>query len=264
MLTRRETVCSGLLTLLWGGGACLCPAHAAQLGKGSGHGCSIDDDRARKILDHKSTTEFAYAAAKEKGPKLYKGSGNKDFDVALAHTLSRLTDTLQVLPAFVYFDDSDSPNAFATPNRLRSNDRADGTVLFGVTLMKELMKQREAPETAISAICAHEFGHVLQFKMKLDKKILAGQKTVKRLELHADFLAGYFAGLSKQRNPEYPAAVYATTLHLLGDDEVNNEQHHGRPAERAAAIVKGFETAFRDRRSVADAIEIGTRYVMTG
>ncbi|MEA2968693.1 MAG: hypothetical protein QOE78_1954, partial [Alphaproteobacteria bacterium] len=33
------------------------------------------------------------------------------------------------------------------------------------------------------------------------------------------------------------------------------------PSERAAACVRGFETAYRERRSFADAIGIGVNYV---
>jgi hypothetical protein len=37
--------------------------------------------------------------------------------------------------------------------------------------------------------------------------------------------------------------------------------HHGTPDERAAAIVRGFETSYKERRSFADAIGIGVNYV---
>jgi hypothetical protein len=33
------------------------------------------------------------------------------------------------------------------------------------------------------------------------------------------------------------------------------------PDERAAAIVRGFEVAYRERRNLSDAIQIGVNYV---
>ena len=57
------------------------------------------------------------------------GSGDRELDYALAQTLSRLTDTWNVLPGFASFDNSVAPNAFATQRRLLS--REDGSILFG-------------------------------------------------------------------------------------------------------------------------------------
>jgi hypothetical protein len=91
--------------------------------------------------------------------------------------------------------------------------------------------------------------------------ILTGQKTVKRLELHADYLAGYYAGTLKLKKLSYPAAVFATQQYSVGDLNVNSPQHDGIPDERAAAIVRGFEVAYRERRSLSDAIHIGVNYV---
>jgi hypothetical protein len=40
---------------------------------------------------------------------------------------------------------------------------------------------------------------------------------VKRLELHADHLAGYYAGFLKLKKPTYPTAVLATQKYSSGD-----------------------------------------------
>ena len=114
-----------------------------------------------------------------------------------------------------------------------------------------------------ACVVAHEFGHIVQYKNGLSKRLQAGQPTVKRVELHADFLAGYFAGARKLAKPDFPAAVYATTQYGFGDYRSDSVRHHGRPEERAAAIVRGFEVAFRDRGSPAEALAIGMRYVAT-
>jgi hypothetical protein len=55
--------------------------------------------------------------------------------------------------------------------------------------------------------------------------------------------------------------VFATDAFSSGDDDVNDESHHGTPDERAAAVVRGFETAFHERRSFAEGIQVGLNYV---
>jgi hypothetical protein len=192
-----------------------------------------------------------------KGKLLKEHSDDPELDYALAQTLAQISDTFEVLPAFLYYDDSDSPNARATP-RARMG-RADGTVLFGQQYLKKKLAWPEHPDVAVTATCAHEFGHILQFKLGLEPILLAGQATQKRMELHADYLAGYYAGTLKLNNPDYPAAVFAETRD--GDLGVDRIGHHGTSKERAAAIVRGFEVAYRERRNLSDAVQIGINYV---
>jgi hypothetical protein len=188
-------------------------------------------------------------------------SGDREFDYALAQTLSRIADTFQVLPGFAYFDDFEGVQAYATAvARLR---RADGTVLFGQRLLKATLAQPDNPDVGVTAICGHEFAHILQFKLNLRKKLLEGQPTVKRMELHADYLAGYYAGTWKLKKPDYPAAVFASTVFSFGDQNINKPKHHGTPDERAAAVVRGFEVAYRERHNLAEAVQIGVNYVST-
>jgi hypothetical protein len=252
MITRRETMLGGLLTIGWAAAPCMC---GAQTPIGHNFGCMLADDEAETLFS-KSTAHQLFETGNE---VMIAKSGDPAFDYALALTLSRLTDTFRVLPGFAYFDDSGRPNAYAT-NRTRLA-RADGTVLFGLRYLKLALANTESPDAAVAAICAHEFGHILQYKHGLQKLILAGQPTQKRIELHADYLAGYFAGTRKLQKPDYPAAVFATTRYARGDNDVTSRQHHGRPEERAAAVVRGFEVAYRERRSLPEAIQIGVKYV---
>ena len=96
-------------------------------------------------------------------------SGDRDFDRALAQTLAMISDLLQVSPGFAYYDDYDGMNAYATP-RVKLNG-ADGTVLFGQAFLRKLRAGRESPEVAVVAVCAHEFGHILQFKHGLTARV---------------------------------------------------------------------------------------------
>ena len=251
MINRRDIALGGLLSIGWLAMPCGCVAHAAPARKS--FGCMLADDEADAILALEGQVM---------GPPnspTYVSSGDRDLDYALAQTLSRMTDTWNVLPGFAYFDDSAAPNAFATTRKLLS--RADGTVLFGRKLLDKCLRAKEHPDVVVSAVCAHEFGHIAQYKYGLSKRLGAGQATVKRNELHADFLAGYFAGVRKLERPDFPAAVYATTQYAFGDHRVTEQRHHGKPEERAQAIVKGFEAAFRGRSSPTEALQLGMQYV---
>jgi hypothetical protein len=255
MINRRESALAGLLTIGWLAAPCCCPAHASS--EEARFGCELaeDDEIGRQLKAMQGPL------TRGSGPPKFVESGDRDLDYAMAQTLSMLTDTWNVLPGFAYFDETGPPNAFASAAPWLS--RADGSVIFGRNLLARLLKARELPDVGIAAVVAHEYGHIAQYKHNLKQTLLAGQTTVKRLELHADFLAGYFAGARKLKRPDFPAAVFATTQYSAGDYRVERISHHGTPEERANAIVKGFETAFRDRRSPSEALQIGVRYVQT-
>jgi hypothetical protein len=175
MITRREAAVGGLLTFIFSSIACTCRAQAAR----TRHtfGCMLAEDEAGQFLAT-STGHQTFASGNE---PIIASSGDREFDYALAQTLSRITDTFRVLPGFAYFNDFDGPNAYASS--VVRMARADGTVLFGQRLVKKLLALPEHPDVAVTAVCAHEFGHILQYKLNLRKTILASQKTVKRLTI---------------------------------------------------------------------------------
>jgi hypothetical protein len=252
MLTRRQLAIGGVCSVLLGPDRSSAEESPEQIIQG---GCMLSRTEAESYLARSGVHQL-YVTGLE---PIVQKSGNADFDFALAHTLSRITDTLEVLPGFAYYDDFDKKNAFATDSRRLAN--ADGTVLFGLRLLREMLSGPEHPDVAVTAICAHEFGHILQFKRGLVPTILAGQSTIKRIELHADFLAGYYAGVRKTQKPDYPAAVFAMTKYSIGDNFINRPTHHGLPDERASAIVRGFEASYREKRSLSEAIQMGINYV---
>jgi hypothetical protein len=248
MITRRETIFGGLLTIVWCSAKSTCAAQTATIRRTVG--CMLDDDEAEHFLAT-STAQQLYITGNE---PTVASSGDREFDYALAQALSRIADVLQVLPEFAYYDDFDQPNALATSRRRMA--RTDGAVLFGQRLLKRMLAWPEQPDVAVTAVCAHEFGHILQYK-----RGIAAILKAKRIELHADYLAGFYAGIRKLQKPDYPAAVFATSIYSGGDYNINSPAHHGTPDERAAAIVRGFEAAHRERRSLAEAIQGGINYV---
>ena len=253
MQTRREFLAGGLLALVHVSGTPCCAQELRRRARGPG--CVLTERQAQPFL-YTAGQRQLFISGKE--PMIAK-SGNKDFDMALAQTLAKIASAFEVLPHFAYYDDYDGQNAYAT-NAVRSK-RSDGTVLFGQGLLQELMANIESPAVAVAAVCAHEFGHILQYKRGLDRVLLDKQPTVKRVELQADFFAGYFAGKRKLERPSYPAAVVAITQFGYGDNDVDSESHHGTPKQRGDAVVAGFNAAYRSQLSLADAIESSVAYV---
>jgi len=248
VITRRKLL-AGTCAICAGAG--LAKAEAAY------HGCSLAAaDMSQRVEAPEAARSDALDQAPPTGAALY-GSGDPTFDRALAVTLLKIGTEFSVLPGFA-FSERVNLNAFASTNTALG--RADGSVVFGNPLYREIMGRREHPEVGIVAVCAHEFGHIAQYKHGLEK-ILIVNNLVKRLELHADFMAGYFAGRRKLEMSDFPAAVFATTQYSFGDGNYGDPNHHGTPAERGDAVVAGFDCAYRARESFATALETGVRYV---
>jgi hypothetical protein len=248
MLTRRE-VLGGLLTI--GFVSDYARADSRTLG------CVVSDRELTGLLGS-SPALFKFDIDKD---VVFNGSGDKDLDRALAITLAKISDYFNVLPGFAFFDEGlESPNAYASPSHRLGRD--DGSVAFGKVLLSRLMKAPDKPELSVASVCSHEFGHILQFKRNLGPRLRGANEGVKRIELHADYLAGYFAGVRKLERPSYPAAYFAQTQANFGDTNYGNPGHHGTPDERGRAVVAGFKAAYEQRKNVSDAIEEGVRFVL--
>ena len=76
----------------------------------------------------------------------------------------------------------------------------------------------------------------------------------------ADWPCAYHAFVHMRPAGRPSGRVFAFKRYSPGDFDMNRT-HHGTPDEPAAAVVLGFETAYRERRSFADAIVIGVNYV---
>jgi hypothetical protein len=248
MINRRD-VLTGLCAT--------CTGAAVAKAQPTYHGCTISTAEMTERIDVVNASNFYGAAPAPAVEGRLHGSGDATFDRALAVTLVKISETFSVLPGFA-FSERIRLNAFAS--RRTELGRADGSVVFGNSMYRAIMLRREHPELGIVAICAHEFGHIVQYKHRIDD-ILVVNGRAKRLELHADFMAGYFAGRRKLEVPDFPAAVFATTQYSFGDGEYGDPDHHGCPAERGDAVVAGFDSAFRAKEGLAAALQTGVRYV---
>jgi len=202
VITRRNVALGGVLATVWNG--CCAAAGASE------PGCVIAGETADRL--------FARTPAEILNPDYFNhismGSGDKALDFALAQTLSRITEAFHVLPGFVFYDDRDSANSFATP-RLRF-PKTDGTILLGTRFLKQILARPEDPEIALTAICAHEFAHVLQFKCGLLDALFAGEPTVRRCELHADFFASFCRQAEKANAELSRRGVRRRVVHAEG------------------------------------------------
>ncbi|WFU89006.1 metalloprotease [Rhizobium sp. CC1099] len=253
MLTRRNFM-KGSMSVA---GCSFCGRYAkAQSAStySSSAGCMLEDWEAAPLMQDEDI--ISYATGNE---PIIPQSGIPGFDRALANSLARLTAVFNVLPGFGYYDDTGSNNAYATRAKRMNND--DGTVLFGKSMLQDLLTRTEAPDAAVLAVCAHEYGHIAQYKYGLQDRLMAGQPTVRRAELNADYLAGYFAGKRKLANANFPAVIFATTQQSFGDNNVNSKGHHGTGQERGAAVQAGFEAAFTQKLDLNGAIAAGLAYV---
>ena len=242
MITRRR--------MLIGGAASIAVYPECGQCQEAFEGCLITTDQAEGLLGSEQTS-LAYSSVET-------GSGDRDFDRALAETLALLSDRFFVLPGFAFFSEPGSSNAFASSTRRMG--RSDGDVLFGRKLFREIMSGREHPEIGIVSVCAHEFGHIAQYKFGVYNRLIGSNRRKKRLELHADFLSGYFAGIKRLQHPNYPAATFALTQFGFGDYSEDTE-HHGTPDERGAAVVAGYRAGYDERLKFGFALESGIRYV---
>jgi len=207
-------------------------APAAEAGA---RGCILPKDGLSKLS---STLEL-----RELSERLITTSGDPQIDRGLGRALVRLSRMFDERPGFGFVSDDDSPNAYAS--RESQVPGTWGTVLFGRTLFNDLLSHKKDKGIAVLAVAAHEFGHVAQFRSGLEDELLRGQKTVKRLELHADFMSGYFLGTRKREDPSISVWAAGKTFYEIGDFQYNNRGHHGTPDERVRAAESGFKYGSR-------------------
>lgn len=156
--------------------------------------------------------------------------------------LARIANIFEVQPSFAFYDDSNGPNAMASPDMRLPGTW--GSVIFGKTLFNQQFEKHDDGGVSIIAICAHEFGHILQYKTGYIGRMQAGLRTVKYVELQADYLAGVYLGKKKYDNPHLSVHGVRRTFELIGDTNVNNRGHHGTPKERVHAIEGGYKLGF--------------------
>jgi hypothetical protein len=259
--SRREVLAGGLSAVA-GAAIVGCPAPAAANSVG---GCLISHT---KFVEVKRTTATAFGNATVSlfdRSKHVRTTGNPALDRALDASIKRLADLFGQVPAFGFYQEGDHPdinpmNAFATHERTDITGTW-GTIGFGSDLFHREMTQFDRNGSTVVAIVAHEFAHIWAMKAGIIDKIYAGEKTVKRGELHADFLAGFYLGTRKRAAPSISLQAAGDLFHRLGDDYVDEHNHHGTSKERVAAAEEGFKVSYVQNRDANYAFVAGLEYV---
>ncbi|MBI1818661.1 MAG: hypothetical protein HYR72_27065 [Deltaproteobacteria bacterium] len=189
--------------------------------------------------------------------KARSSTGNNRMDKALISELKHILQVMQISPGFRIIDDLGGPNAFAIDRTLVRGTK--GTVLFGINLLSEELVAK-AGGYAIAGIAAHECSHVFQYQSPFGARLTRGARTAKPMELHADFLAGFYLG--QKRGSDLHIETFAKSLYDKGDWNFNDPGHHGTPDERVNAMKRGFALA-RDKKSFSEAAENGAIYVLS-
>lgn len=185
-------------------------------------------------------------------PQLIPSCGDRSLDRAIGTTVSRVSGAFDVYPGFGFM--ANQVNAFAYPDTLVPGTR--GTVYFGLPLLERQL--RAAPSgVAIMGVIAHEFGHIVQFESGMHSRLSRGQATVRLVELHADYLAGFYAGTRARTNTRLRTDDLGDAFLSIGDNQFNNRQHHGTPAERVNALTQGFRFGKDNRGDFREALVAG-------
>lgn len=191
-------------------------------------------------------------------------TGNSEMDRALDRALKRLADTYGIFPGFGFFDDGPYMNAFAFDGTLPQLPHTKGTVLYGDRLFSHLIGV-DPTGTAVMWVMAHEFAHIWLYSTgdmaRLGPEELP--RTSKRIELHADFLAGFYVGQRQKENPSISLYKTGSEIWDIGDTNFTDPSHHGTPPERYAAAEAGFMVSHLQARNAKYAYAAGLDYVLS-
>lgn len=175
------------------------------------------------------------------GLEILDSSGNPELDQSISLELTHIAESFKVLPGFGFYDDSAAKNAFATRESIIPDTR--GTVIFGKQLLANELARHKWGGLAVAGIMAHEFAHIYQMQSEFYELLLGSQPTHKLLELHADYLAGYYLGLKRLRtnDSDIDIKAFLDSLYLKGDTHFYSRGHHGTPSERKDAMLAGYK-----------------------
>lgn len=249
-------------TLLGGLGCPVCARALAQTGQmvpmPQVPGCVLQGDDATHFAEENGHSWITYSRFAE----IFESSGNPELDRAFGVMLVHLSHLFQVNPRFYFYDDGRELNAYAT-DEVYDDTYPNGTVFMGMNFMNHMLRESPYGDILLMAVCAHEFGHIVQyFTSGLAPRLRAMHSTVKYMELHADFLAGFYVARRSSGYETEQLRHLGEGWEASGDTAFNDPNHHGTQAERIAAIEAGFTLAEGSASvTINDAIQSGLAYL---
>ena len=263
-MVRRRNVLLGLSASC---GCAVLPWHVLAQGRQSLkeiRGCTLRADEVG-LLDGRNVTSGLSINDIITSGGGRRTTGNREMDRALDRAIKRLADTFEVFPGFGFFDDAPHGNALAVDYNLSHLPGTKGLVLFGDKLFADLMRADETG-TAIMWVIAHEFAHIWLYANPADMARLGNPKlprASKRIELHADYLAGFYVGQRQKENAAISLYKTGSQIWDIGDTDFNNPAHHGTPPERLAAAEAGFKISYMMKQDAKYAYRAGLDYVLS-
>ena len=231
MITRRTLTYCGAACLLRHGIAHSQPSSdSAVLSKT--YGCHLPLRAAASYVGKAEGAKLILTGHED----LVSHSASIMFDYAFAQTLARLCQAFQVRPGFSYYREpsEDPQNAYATEQRIISE--SDGTVLFGLNMLGALLARSQNGPVSVIAVAAHEFGHIVALKRGFQSQLAPDATHPFRSEQFADYMSGYFSGIRRRNNPNFPASDFAMTFRDMAG---TSQGTHGTREERGEAIARG-------------------------
>lgn len=160
-------------------------------------------------------------------------------------------------PGFYFFDDGAPGEAYCTPN-IAKIANTSGTIRVGKNLLISSAFSDAPWSNSLLGFLAHEIGHIVQWQANYFDQLRPDGKD-RPLELHADFLAGWALGKEESFGFDFERLDdMAEHIFLRGSYEFGSPTFHGSPAERYAALVRGFLHArTHSSGQVSDALSAG-------
>lgn len=182
-------------------------------------------------------------------------SGSKPFDDALVAELKSIHKLMPINPGFKFIK---ANNAFATTETVV--DGTQGTVWIGLNFVNDLIKPADGG-VSVAGVLAHECAHIFQFFDPYSYYTKLTQKGVTSVlvELHADFLTGYYLGVMKGLSPSKLSPMQ-TALLQMGTYNRKDPKFHGTGPMRAVAMERGY-FASQDNMKLHEAARLGEAYV---
>lgn len=230
-----NVACTALVCSVCGAGS-----GVARQNRETALGCIASESYVRGLSVHDNLRGFSSLNMRQL--PIVAGSGNDNLDRALGHVLVDMSATFGQRPGFAYYEDGQQPNALATT--FTKFPRTRGTVLFGLSLIERQLAAHRHGDIAVLAICAHEFAHILQFDN--NGQILKSiESAFPRycVELHADFLAGFYLNRYHRIRPSINISAVGSAWSRLGSSNFNRPGSHGTSRQRVFCIEAGYEFA---------------------
>ncbi|PYF74376.1 hypothetical protein [Pedobacter nutrimenti] len=159
-------------------------------------------------------------------------TGNFQLDQWIGREGDIIRAFFEVNASLFMYDDSGSPNARAF-RQAETNLRPDGTVILGRAYVVQ-MYQFAGNMTVVPVTLAHEFGHIVDYKYRVNR--FPGMKA----ELFADFMAGAYL-FYRSYQTETDVIANLKWFMKIGDyAAINDPAHHGTPQQRLAAALAGY------------------------